>query len=312
MSNNKIVYLQDSCRSNDIINLSPGRFNSKIEIYNDSGELVFGPLHNKTVIAGAGLTLMKLFNLDRSCLDNTPTYDEIMELDEAASTASYPSINVVDNNGTIVGSMADEMQRKIIGFCVGIGGAGLEASDVFEVPYASWIEPDNLVPFRYPLVSADTVDESIYKGKKTIELSNGQTRAAYYFKEFTNTPSLVQNYVSTIGTFTDSVSKDNVYSTTTSADRAQSYVELHLKITQDDCREFFVTHTGLEDARINQISLLSGWTKTVSKTKLDVAGNVTTKDYEVYQDVRPFSICSFPSEALLLSKSINIIYSLYA
>ena len=240
---------------------------------------------------------MKLFGLDRSCLNNTPTYDEIMELDEAASLASYPST---------------EVERRIIGFAVGLGGSGLEPSDIFEVPYASWISPDNIIPFRYPLQSADDVDEDIYKGKKTITLANSQVRCAYYFKEFTNTPMLTQNYVSTIGTFTDSVSKNNVYSDSTSADKAQSYVELHLKITKDDCREFFITHSGLQDAKINQLSLVSAWTKTASKTKLNTAGNTVTKNYEVLQDIRPFSVCNFPSEALLdRSKSISIIYTLY-
>ncbi len=297
--NNRLIYLSDSCRSNDKMNLNNNdfRISSKIEIYNDLGELIFEPLHNKTVIAGAGLTLMKLFGLDRSCLNNTPTYDEIMELDEAASLASYPST---------------EVERRIIGFAVGLGGSGLEPSDIFEVPYASWISPDNIIPFRYPLQSADDVDEDIYKGKKTITLANSQVRCAYYFKEFTNTPMLTQNYVSTIGTFTDSVSKNNVYSDSTSADKAQSYVELHLKITKDDCREFFITHSGLQDAKINQLSLVSAWTKTVSKTKLNSAGNTVTKNYEVLQDIRPFSVCNFPSEALLdRSKSISIIYTLY-
>ncbi len=312
----KLLYLPDSCRSNDSIlfnKFGTGRINSKIEFFNDQGERIWEPLHNKTVIAGAALTLMKLFNLDRSVLENTPTYDDVMRLDDAATNTDYPAVSISDGNGSVVGSMPDETQRIIIGFCVGIGGSGLEASDVFDVPYASWITPDNIIPFRYPLQSSDSVDESIYKGKKTISLSNGQTRCAYYFKEFSNTPNLVQNYVSTIGTFTDSVSAESVYNNSISADKAQSYVELHLKITNDDCREFFLTHSGLEDAKINQLSLVSAWTKTISRTKLDAAGNMVTKDYEVLQQIRPFSVVNFPTEILSKrDKSISIIYTLYS
>lgn len=312
---NRYIYLPDSCRADDKVEFNKNgdaRVSSKIEFYNDLGEMIYEPLHNKTVIAGAALTLMKLFNLDRSCLQNTPTYDEVMELDDAAAANSYPSINITDNNGNVIGSMPDETQRKILGFCVGNGGSGLEASDVFDVAYASWIYPDNLIPFQYPLLSADTVDETIYKGKKTITLSNGQTRCAYYFKEFTNTPSLVQNYVSTLGTLTDSISKNNVYSATTSADRAQSYVELHLKITPSDCRAYYRTHSGIEDARLNQISLVSGWQRTVSRTKMDASGNEVTQDIEVYQDVQPFSIVNIPTELLIdTSKSVNCIYTIY-
>lgn len=309
--NNRVLYLPDSCRSNDDVKFD-GRINSKIEFFNDRGEMIWEPLHNKTVIAGAGLTLMKLFNLDRAVLENTPTYDSALALDEAADDSLYPAVSILNAENNVIGSMADETQRIILGFCVGIGGSGLEPSDVFNVPYASWITPDNLVPFRYPLESSDSVDETIYKGKKTITLANGQTRCAYYFKSFANTPNLVQNYVSTIGTFTDSVSAENVYNSSVSADQAQSYVELHLKITKDDCREFFITHNGLEEAKINQLSLVSGWTKTVSKTKLDASGNFTTKDYEILQQVRPFSLCNFPTEILSSrEKSLNIIYTLY-
>ena len=316
MMSNRLLYLHDSCRSNDnfkINALRGGRINSKIEFFNDCGERIWEPLHNKTVIAGAGLTLMKLFNLDRSALDNTPTYDDALELDDAASNTDYPSIAITDANSAVIGSMPDETQRVIIGFCVGTGGSGLEASDVFDVPYASWIRPDAIVPFRYPLQSADNVDESIYKGKKTLTLVNGQVRSAYYFKTFANTPALIQNYVSTIGTFTDSVSAENVYNNTAIADKAQSYVELHLKITKDDCREFFLTHSGLEDAKINQLSLVSAWTKTVSRTKLDGTGNLVTADYEVLQQIRPFSCVNFPTEILSSAdKSVSIVYTIFS
>lgn len=310
---NGIYYLNDRIRNKDNVDVfHNGRFDSKIEIYNDLGERIFEPLHNKTVIAGGAFTLQKLFNLDRSSLDNTPTYDEVLGLDDAASSATYPTVGVTNSSGTIIGAIPDESQRVILGFAVGNGGAGLESSDVFEVPYASWIQPDFLVPFRYPLATADAVDENIYKGKKTITVSNGQRRVAYYFKEFSNSPTLVQNYISTIGTASDTVSPNTVYSAGTPADKAQSYVELHLKITNEDCREFFVTHTGLEQAKINQLSLVYGWRRKVSRTKLNVSGNTVTANYEIYQQIRPFSLCHIPTELLReRDKGLSIIYTLY-
>ena len=59
MMNNKLLYLQDGCRANDLFAINnPRRINSKIEFFNDAtGEPIWEPLHNKTVIAGAGLTL---------------------------------------------------------------------------------------------------------------------------------------------------------------------------------------------------------------------------------------------------------------
>ena len=132
------------------------------------------------------------------------------------------------------------------------------------------------------------------------------------FKEFSNSPRLEQNYLSTVGSFSDSVSADTVYKNTASADTARSYVECHLKITKDDCREFFIAHKGLENAKINQLSLVTAWKKTVSVTKMDIDGNTVTKNFEYFQDIRPFSLLNIPNEILSdLEKSISIIYTLY-
>lgn len=316
---NKLLYLSDKYRANDnykIIRdgIYNNRVDSKIDIFDaDTGERLFEPLCNKTVIAGSALTAMKLFNLDRHVLDATPTYDIALGLNEAGSGTTYPTIAITDTkSGDIIGAVSDECQRIICGFCVGQGGAGLDTSDVYNVEYCSWIEPDDLVPFRYPLVTSDVVDESMYKGKKSLTLNNGQERNAYYFKSFSNTPCLEQNYLSTIGAFSDKVNAANVYSSAKAVDMGRSYVELHLKITKDDCREFFIAHKGIENAKINQISLVSAWSKTVEVTKLDIDGNSKTKQYEYLQDIRPFSLLNIPNEILSdMEKSISIIYTLY-
>lgn len=291
---------------------APLRVDSCIDVINDAtGEYIYKGLHNKTVIAGSAITAMKLFNLDRNVLDNTPTYDKILGLDHGADGSTYPTTIVTDNEKNPIGSIKDETQRIICGFCVGQGGAGLDISDVFEVEYASWIKPDDLVPFRYPLVASDNVPEAYYKGKKSLTLTNGQERAAYYFKEFSNTPTLKQNYVSTIGSFSDSINASTVYTGGIDS-KAQSFVELHLKITKDDCREFFIAHKGLENAKINQLSLVTAWRKTVEVTKPDVNGNTLTEKYEYMQDIRPFSVLNIPNEILSdLSKSLSIIYTLF-
>ena len=314
MNKDRLIYFNDRIRQKDILSINTPRINAKIEFFNDvTGERIWEPLHNKTVIAGGALTLSKLFNFDRSALGSTPTYDTVMNLDEGNLSGDYPTITIKDSNNNVVGVLEDESQRVICGFCVGQGGSGSDISDVFDVPYASWITPDNIVPFRYPLASADDVDENIYKGKKSISLETGQNVVAYYFKEFSNTPQLVQNYVSTIGTFTDTVTANNVYNDTASADKAQSYVELHLKITREDIREFFYRHEGIESAKINQISLVSAWKKPVTVSKLNSSGSMFTQTYDYFQDVRPFSVANIPSEILSdPNKSISIIYTLYA
>ena len=299
---NKILMANDFYRPNDSINNT--RISSKIEIYNEIGELIFEPLHNKTVIAGSALTAMKLFNLNKSVLNNTPTYDELLELNSIISEEE-PCVYLRDTNGDILDTKSDESQRRIIGFCVGKGGSGLGISDVYNVKYCDYITKDNLIPFRYPLISADDIDETIYKGKKTLD-----TRTAYYFKKFDQEPTFYQNYTTSNG---NTINKNTVYTNISEADNAQTCVELHLKITKEDCREFFIAHSGLENAVINQISLVSAWSKEVEITKPNsITGQPTTRMVEYYKDIRPFSLLNIPNDGLSdLSKSISIIYTLY-
>ena len=299
---NKILMANDFYRPNDSINNT--RISSKIEIYNEIGELIFEPLHNKTVIAGSALTAMKLFNLNKSVLNNTPTYDELLELNSIISEEE-PCVYLRDANGDILDTKSDESQRRIIGFCVGKGGSGLGISDVYNVKYCDYITKDNLIPFRYPLISADDIDETIYKGKKTLD-----TRTAYYFKKFDQEPTFYQNYTTSNG---NTINKNTVYTNISEADNAQTCVELHLKITKEDCREFFIAHSGLENAVINQISLVSAWSKEVEITKPNsITGQPTTRMVEYYKDIRPFSLLNIPNDGLSdLSKSISIIYTLY-
>lgn len=300
---NKILMANDFYRPNDSINNT--RISSKIEIYNEVGELIFEPLHNKTVIAGSALTAMKLFNLNKSVLNNTPTYDELLELNSIISEEE-PCVYLRDANGDILDTKSDESQRRIIGFCVGKGGSGLGISDIYNVKYCDYITKDNLIPFRYPLINADDIDETIYKGKKTLD----NNRTAYYFKKFDQEPTFYQNYTTSNG---NTINKNTVYTNISEADNAQTCVELHLKITKEDCREFFIAHSGLENAVINQISLVSAWSKEIEITKLsNITGQPTTRMVEYYKDIRPFSLLNIPNDGLSdLSKSISIIYTLY-
>lgn len=300
---NKILIANDFYRPNDSINNT--RISSKIEIYNEAGELIFEPLHNKTVIAGSALTAMKLFNLNKSILNNTPTYDEVLELNSIISEEE-PCVYLRDTNGDILDIKSDESQRRIIGFCVGKGGSGLGISDIYNVKYCDYITKDNLIPFRYPSINADDIDETIYKGKKTLD----NNRTAYYFKKFDQEPTFYQNYTTSNG---NTINKNTVYTNISEADNAQTCVELHLKITKEDCREFFIAHSGLENAVINQISLVSAWSKEVEITKpSNITGQPTTRMVEYYKDIRPFSLLNIPNDGLSdLSKSISIIYTLY-
>ena len=115
----KIKYLKDHIAVDDEYRINnPKRIDSKIEFFNDAtGERIWEPLHNKTVIAGSAITAMKLFNLDRNVLDATPTYDKSIggtgalsygtnvEVISAADGTTYPTAVIKNSEGVIIGSI---------------------------------------------------------------------------------------------------------------------------------------------------------------------------------------------------------------
>ena len=315
---NQFRYYRDSVKTHDMHKISYDKHNystigSSISVYNDdTGELIFEDLHNRTVIAGSALLAQKVCGLDPSFLNNTPSYNSVLGVDNDAPVGSFPSVEIVDTNGNVIGTYRDESQRKIIGFMLGNGGCGSDQSDVFDVHYASWIEPDNIVPFRYCLSNEDNIDENIYKLKKTIVLPNGQERVAYYGKTFSNTPIGSQHYTTSTSTYSDSITPSTVYTNKKDNENCATTVEYHLKVTKEDAREYFVAHEGLPHAGFNQISLLWGWEREIDVTKQNSSGNVRTQTVTQFCDTKVFSLLNVSNEALSdLDKSLSIVYTLY-
>lgn len=228
---------------------------------------------NKIIIPGAEFTARKHFQLAGEPV--TPTYNSKLNLEQ-----------------TVVHTSNDPDSFTCL-FAVGTDGCGTENSQVFDVDYKKWITPDALVPFRYPLTTNDigAPMRANYFGRKTID-----DRIAYYFKAFDTTPTLVMQYLD--GTPIDTSIYDS-----TKADEAETFVELRLKITKEDCREFFVATSSINDARINTISLLTAWPKAISEG---------STNYTYYQDIRPLTKLNIPNEALIdLTKGLDIVYHIY-
>ena len=242
--------------------------NTDIQIFIEgTDELVFRG-SNKVVLAGAGFSARKHFNITSP--EITPSYNTKLELENT------------DNSGS------GSSNSKVYLFAVGTDGCGTENSQVYPVDYRSWIGTDALVPFRYVTTDLGGDLRNKYFGRK--EVSGGYF--AYYFKAFENNPTLVQRFVD--GTIIDS----GVYENSNTND-VETYVELNLKITKEDCREFFISKDGINDARVNTISLLTAWPKVVN--------GIT-----YYQDIRPLTKLNFPNESLIDStKGLDIIYHIY-
>lgn len=234
----------------------------------DTGEVVFRG-SNKVILAGSEFTARKHFDISGD--DTTPTYNSILALDNSVSETPA------------------ELTRVVL-FAVGIDGCGQENSQVFDVDYSKIISAENLVPFRYVTENNDLsdIERNKYFGRKSIESGN----IAYYFKAFETDPVLVKQY--TDGTAID----ENVYSSE-KEDDIEVYVELSLKLNKEDCRDFFATTSSINDAKVNTVSLLTGWAKVI--------------DGETYyQDIRPLTKLNFPNEPLIdLTKALNITYHIY-
>lgn len=223
---------------------------------------------NKIILPGAAFTARAHFDLPRN--EITPSYNTVLNLENSVS--ERPS----------------STERCYL-FCVGIDGCGRENSQVKEVNYAKWIETDSLVPFRYPLITEDltTAQKQQYYGRKVI----GE-RAAYYFKTFETEPKLIQRLED--GTMIDS----NIYSYNNELE-VETLVEVKLKVTEEDCRDWFINTVGINEARVNTISLCTAWLKSI-----DGVG--------YYQDIRPLTKLNMPNEQLIeLSKGLDITYQIY-
>ncbi len=274
MPNNKNMTLFDFQKTNDVANINANKktwLKGEVIFKNiDTGEPIL-TLHNKVIIAGSQFVAQKVFDLPE--LVELPTYNTALSLDESVEHGTTPN-NV----------------PKACLFCCGTQGCGSENSQVVPVQYTNWIKPySDLVPFRYQLKQNDLTAEerAKYFGRKTLE-----DRYAYYFKAFESDPVMYMRYVD--GTVIDA----NLYDSTNTTD-AETFVEMSLRITKDDFRDYFRATTGINDARVNSISILTAW--------------YTEGDgYKWYQDIIPLTQLNIPNESLIdLTKGIDITYHIY-
>lgn len=276
----------------DTMGITGERTNFKTKItawYTDTGEVLFTK-HNIMTLAGGGFLARLLFDIDEP--EKTPSYNSMLDFTFANSEESN----------------TENKPEKVCLFCVGTDGCGRENSQVYAAKYASWINPaytdtyGGIIPFRYTTPDADltAVQRDYTKTGTYFGRKEKSDRIAYYFKRFDSEPIFTQQF--TDGTPIDA----NVYETQESTDmEVESIVSMQMSITKDDCRDFFFYGTGLNDARINSISLCTGYVKT--------DGNLTeTVANAEYMNIRPVTRLNFPNESLIdLRKSITISYSIY-
>ena len=228
--------------------------------------------HNRVVIAGAQFTACKHFDI--------------------APAVTFPNYNTELGIQNMVQTPSKAVPEYTYLFCCGTSGCGIEASQVYPVTYHSRIHPNDLIPFRYEDNHNDLndVQRKIYFGRKEFK---DEGKVAYYYKAFDSQPQVYMNFLD--GTMID----NSVYGMKTTQ-KATTMVQTRLKVTKSDFRDWFFAKDGIENARINTLSLLTAWPYTDPKT-----------GYVYYNNVRPLTQLNFTNEWLIdLSKSITIIYQI--
>lgn len=274
--NNKKMTIKNDIIVDDISSLSLDEEKLKpkghVRAYVHGTNILLFEDWNKVIIDGSMYTASKHFDILPPI--NLSTYNTALNLE-----------NIVPL------SPKEQLDSLVCLFCVGTSGCGPENSQVYDVDYSKWINPDDLVPLRYQLSDNDLADSlrDKYFGRKEIPALN---RIAYYFKAFDLQPVFKCQYID--GTPVD----ENVYLLDNSID-IETYIELKLSITKDDCRDFFISHQGINDAKINTISLCTAYPSQYN-------------GYTYYQGIRPLTRLNFPNESLIdLTKGIDITYDLF-
>ena len=229
---------------------------------------------NKVILSGSEFLTLKLFNLGSNTF-TTPSYNTQLDLDNSQL-----------NTGN---DLSDSY--KVFLFAMGTSGCAMGSQIKYEVSTKKWIDPKDLVPFRYRSIGSDLddVNRRIYYGRKE-DTTIG--KISYYFKRFDSEPVLTREFED--GTpWSSSVYSDD------SALKANTRVSLVAKVNENDGREYFNDTIGITNARFNCIELLLAWPYVVN-------------GYTYYQDIRPFTRLNFPNRPLSeLGDSYEIIYDLY-
>ena len=278
--------LCDNNKKDIITRMSGGPVGTRVIFKNhDTGEIL-GEYHNKVVITGSQFNAMSVFGI-KDPLVTFPSYNKEMNLD-------YKSTKPEPLNTPIVCL-----------FCVSDSGCGEKPQDIFVSSYTDRIKPapanpssiseftsDMIMPFRFVDANKDISDDlrNYYFGKKTFDKLG---KIGYYFKKFDTDPQLHLRYAD--GTQIT----DNIYNINTEQS-AECYVEMRLRITRLDFRDYFESVLGWDKARISSMSLCFAWYDN------------TIDQYVYFQDITPYTILNFNYQWLVdLDTAIDILYQIY-
>jgi hypothetical protein len=266
--------------------LKAGPSRTRVLIKNhDTGEVLVDK-ENKVVITGSQLNACAMFGLEP--LVKFPTYNTAMKLDNSNNASQVPKNNPI-----------------VCLFCVSDSGCGATPKDVYVAKFTDRIKPapaeptdpaefdsTMIMPFRYVDAGADiNMDlRKHYFGRKTFTRLG---KIGYYFKRFDTDPQLHLRYADGTEIGPDMY---DVQST----QEAECYVDMRLRITRLDFRDYFENVLGWDKGRISSLSLCTAW----YDDDID--------DYRWYQDITPYTLLNFSLQWLVDDTiALDIEYQIY-
>ena len=236
------------------------------------GQVLFEE-ENQVVLGGSIFTLEKVWGVD--------------------SPLQIDTLNNIMGIATEGEPVATKKDTFVCLFGVGYGGCGDTVKSVKDVKYYER-EVFDMVPFRVTDGPLTSQEEGQYFFKK--KLPNSKT--AYYLKKFEKTPAISVLWKDGPEGEDGTMVEDGVHDTQRT-DPIETFVEMHLKITKKDVKEYFEMNGNIEEARINSIGLFTG-------VLVDLGGG----NFD-FKQVKLFSKLNIPNEALTLRKDMDIYYRVY-
>lgn len=318
---NKDLILHDNQNSHDSCNFITG----KVQIKLAGTDKVLFEGFNKVTGMGAELLMRSLFYINHSTLgnNNAPVYNTIESIISAANPIgksdgpckfTNPYYKLISASSDISSSEMPAnpnpfaFDKRALWFAVGTDGTqeGNQFS-VKDVHRSNPIANTSYIPFMVKGTSADVLNAA--KNGYGLCVSNGLSGSSlkygFFAKQFSTFPVLkvVDDEEISYSYKNPSQEKLNYGIGQAKTTNPQFYIEMNMKITAEDCREFF-TLTNDNNKIINTISILAA---------TPIANNAASgKDIFLPINVRPFTKLNFPSESLVDdSKGLDITYQIY-
>lgn len=285
--NENIKFLKDSMSAFDTIDTSGGvpkviskqqkPLRTKVTGYlgdniNPFDEKIFDE-ENQIVIGGALFILEKVFGVE-------------------------PNL-YVDYLNNIMGIATEDMSTDLYAdthvclFGVGVGGCGDSIRSVKDVNFVER-EIFEMVPFR---ITDEDLNPS--EQKKYFFKMEKDNKTHYYLKTFEQQPVIKALWKDSDDQDEDGSEVETGVHESTRTEPIETFVEMILKITKKDVRDYFELYGDIEQCRINSIGLFTGAKRNLSDGTTD------------YQQVKLFSKLNIPNEMLTLKKDLTIVYRIY-